>query len=243
MSQQGEVVKVNEGVDDARLRRNSQAFQTPGDGVIKVGELVLSGSLITVNSNTTITTPQQTVLVDVLTSNATVTLPSLEVYAGAQVFIKKTATSGTGQIQVVTPGSETMDGENTEYIRRKAEALTMLCDGTTWNVTNRQYLTSKVDGAIITKSSETYQMVAGELICFGNSVGSATAFILPPAGDYIGLTVYAKKIDSTGFSTFLSRKAGSGETVDGGTQVILVNQYDYVGVISDGSDWHIVAQG
>jgi hypothetical protein len=235
--------RVGVVIHPTRLRRWSDAWQTPGDGVIKIGRQVPKGSLSSVTGNATIVTPQQNIVVNCGNTNTTITLPNTQVYNGAEIRVKIDAGSGTGRVTLQPEvNTETIDGQSSEVLYRAGEAMSLACDGTNWVVTNRYYMTPDWDNAISSKTSGINQVVWPQQILLGTASGSAIYFDLPLAVEYEGVRVYCKKLDATAFIIRLRTKTGSGETIDGAANIDLSNQYDYVSVISDGTNWHIVTR-
>jgi hypothetical protein len=60
---------------------------------------------------------------------------------------------------------------------------------------------------------------------------------LPAPPVSAGRLLYIKKIDSS--SNTVTIDQNSSETIDGGTQYLLYNQYEAVTLICDGTNWHV----
>jgi hypothetical protein len=81
----------------------------------------------------------------------------------------------------------------------------------------------------------------GEVISSDINLVDATAgnilINLPAPPVSAGRLLYIKKIDSS--SNTVTIDQNSSETIDGGTQYLLYNQYEAVTLICDGTNWHV----
>jgi len=89
---------------------------------------------ITVILTTHTAASEDAILVDDDTAGGavTVTLPLAADSGGKLYYIKKLGT--TGSVTIDGNGSETIDGVTTNVLASQYDRLTILCDGTSWNI-------------------------------------------------------------------------------------------------------------
>lgn len=85
-----------------------------------------------------------------------------------------------------------------------------------------------------------YTAVETDDIILCNSSGGAFTVTLPAAATYNGKILTIKKTNSQ--LTAVTVDGNASETIDGQTTIKLTGQYDYICIISDGSNWHISEQ-
>jgi len=108
---------------------SDEGVQTPLG--IAVGVFV-TPAIRTESSSYTIVDGDGTILVDTLSGNVTITMPSV-LLANNYYNIKKIDTSGN-KVIIVTPGSETIDGDAQVEITTQYESLQLITDGSNWFV-------------------------------------------------------------------------------------------------------------
>lgn len=79
-----------------------------------------------------------------------------------------------------------------------------------------------------------YTAAGFSVILADTTTGNITVTLPSPATE---LAYFIKKLDSTGNDVIID---GAGATIDGSLSITLENQYDTLGVVCDGSDWHII---
>lgn len=96
--------------------------------------------------------------------------------------------------------------------------------------------------AVVTVTTTTTLNAAnnGQLIKADATAGAFTVTLLPAATAGNGYEVTVKKIDSS--SNAVTLDADGSETIDGGTDISLPNQFDVVKVRSDGTAWQVLTQ-
>lgn len=87
----------------------------------------------------------------------------------------------------------------------------------------------------------THNVAAGDFTIVGSAGAGAFPINLPAASVLTGRILILKKGDASANAVTVTR-AGA-DTIDGATTVVLANQYEFVGIQSDGADWHIIAFG
>ncbi len=74
-----------------------------------------------------------------------------------------------------------------------------------------------------------------------NAEGGAFTVTLPPAAEFGQRFIRIKKVDVAGNDITISPNGD--ETIDGLLTFVLKEHNEFVAVVSDGSDWHVIGQG
>jgi len=96
---------------------------------------------------------------------------------------------------------------------------------------------ASVDSIVFGDSPYTITDSDGYSTVLADSGSGAITVNLPTAADNEGREILVKKTDSTNNKVTIDGEGA--ETIDGLTTFDLVLQYDYVRVVSDGTEWHI----
>lgn len=91
--------------------------------------------------------------------------------------------------------------------------------------------------ALRTETSD-YSIVQDDFYILADASAGAVTITLPDATTLTGYEYHITKIDATNNVTIDT--TGS-QTIGGSASVTLTNQYEFIKVVSDGSNWHIVA--
>ncbi|MHC5536649.1 hypothetical protein ACYOEI_00060 [Singulisphaera rosea] len=123
----------------AKLLADFQVGSTSKAKIDNAGQVTAAGFASTVASKTsayTVTTSDSVVLCDATSSAFTVTLLSAStVSTGRRFTIKKVDSSGNA-ITIATTSSQTIDGASTKSLSSQWSALTVVSDGSNWQVEN-----------------------------------------------------------------------------------------------------------
>lgn len=89
-------------------------------------------------------------------------------------------------------------------------------------------------------SSTPYSAVDADRLILVNAAGGNISILLPTAvaQQRIGKVFTIKKTDSSGNTVTVTPNGA--ETIDGGNYM-LVNQFQYVSLVGDGANWHIIS--
>jgi hypothetical protein len=171
-------------------------------------------------------------------SDKTVTLPTVADNDGRIVTVKK-VDSDVGNVIVASEGSETIDGSTSDTILSgQYDSVTLQSNGAQWLVLN-----SVKEDALIAAKSADYTILDGD--GYGTvEVTTSTSTItitLPAVANNTGRTISIKKVD--GSTGKVSLNGAGSEEVDGSTtDNELLNQYDVITVISNGTQWLILSE-
>lgn len=87
--------------------------------------------------------------------------------------------------------------------------------------------------------STTTTLTANNQVVLCSASGAAFDVDLPAAASHTGRQYYIKKTDSS--ANIVTIDPNGAETIDGNTNWQLTNQYQYAAIVSDGTNWHLVA--
>ena len=94
-----------------------------------------------------------------------------------------------------------------------------------------EFSTTSVD------SSQTLTSSSGFINILADATSAAIVLTLPSAlGNNVAYSI--KKIDSS--TNFVTIDGYSTETIDGSTTIVLKDQYNYVQIVSDGTNWVVI---
>ena len=144
--------------------------------------------------------------------------------------------AGTGARGVVTTDTQTFGGNKT-FQDSVAAAKTILV-GNTGSANS----TVQVDGSLalaIKAVTGDYTVTAADNTILANTTGSAITITLPATGSIAGRIYTIKKIGSGGIDNQLTISPGGG-TIDGGSSYVIYNDWTYVTLQTDGSNWYII---
>lgn len=91
----------------------------------------------------------------------------------------------------------------------------------------------------VTSHTAAFTMGDADLLALVNATSAPITVTLPPAGGCEGRVAVVKKTDSTSNAAIVSPITG--ETIDGQTSYNIAQQYGALSVVSDGTNWHILA--
>lgn len=90
--------------------------------------------------------------------------------------------------------------------------------------------------SLATKTSD-YSMTTEDVI-LADGASNNVVVTLPDASTLTGKGRWVKRIDASAYSVTVESAGG---TIDGETSIPLYSQYAYVAILSDGTNWHIIA--
>lgn len=102
----------------------------------------------------TATITDYVILLDSSGGTFTVTLPAASGNTGKVFVFKKTDSSLTA-VTIDGDGAETIDGETTTTLDTQYETLTIVCDGSNWEILNRKTIKAAISGGTVTFDAVT----------------------------------------------------------------------------------------
>jgi len=103
------------------------------------------------------------------------------------------------------------------------------------------YSNAAIHKRAITTKTTTYTATLIDDIILCDATSSGFTVTLPAASGLTGKQLIVKKTDSSVNTVIVD--GDSSETIDGDTTKTLFSQYDYITIVSDGSNWVVVDNG
>ncbi len=144
--------------------------------------------------------------------------------------------AGTAARGVVTTGSQAFAGSKT-FQDSVTAAKTMLV-----GATGSANSTVQVDGSIsmaIKTVTANYTVTDTDNTLLANTTGGAIIISLPAPSSIAGRIYTIKKIGTGGIDNQLTITPSSG-TIDGGNSYVIYNDWTYVTLQTDGSNWYVI---
>jgi hypothetical protein len=177
----------------------------------------------------------KTLMVNALTANATINLPSaLSVGNTFKIWIKKTDKS-TNTVTIVPFGGETIDGATTKVLYDYNDFAEIRADGSNWFVGG-----SLIRGTIASTTSALIIGLEDDGKIFNCDASGGAFNITLPACNVVGRGFWVgfKKIDSS--QNEITLKANGSETIDGDADYYVHMQWQYTQIKTDGNNWFIM---
>lgn len=144
--------------------------------------------------------------------------------------------AGTGARGVVTTATQTFAG-NKNFQDSVTAAKTVLV-GTIGSANSTVQVNGSLSLAIKTVST-TYTITGTDNTILANTSSAAFTVTLPAPGSISGRIYTIKKIGNGGIDNALTISPSSG-TIDGGSSYVIYNDYTYVSLQTDGTNWYII---
>lgn len=144
--------------------------------------------------------------------------------------------ASTANRGVVTTASQTFAG-NKAFQDSVAAAKTMLV-GTTGNANSTVQVSGSLSMTISTVTSN-YTLTANDNTVLANTTSGAITITLPAPTNFAGRIYTIKKIGTGGIDNELTITPASG-TIDGGVSYKIYNDWTYVTLQTDGTNWFII---
>lgn len=235
---------------DARDATNNSITGYPVDNVISADDHDFTGLIATVaDLNSTITSGipivtdyaillsnrGKTVLADTLSLDIDVTLLPVATAGNRYRITIKKVDNSLNKVRILTNLSETIDGRSEYFLYDYNDFIEVLCDGSNWEV-----VASQIRGTINLITSTTTISLIDNWVMYNCDAATAVFDVNLPSAVTVGngYEVSFKKLDST--SNHITIKPNGTETIDGETSLILVTQYEFYSIKSDGNNWFII---
>lgn len=144
--------------------------------------------------------------------------------------------AGVAARGVVTTAAQTFAG--TKTFQDTVAAAGAIKVGNTGNANSTMQIDGSVAMAIKTVTS-SYTVTNGDNTILANTTGSAITITLPATTNIAGRIYTIKKIGSGSIDNALTITP-TGSTIDGGTSYIIYNDWTFVTLQTDGSNWYII---
>lgn len=148
--------------------------------------------------------------------------------------VPSASTSARG---VVTTAAQTFGGVKT--FQDSVTATAAIKVGSTGNANSTMQVAGSLSMAIRTISANT-TIDATDNTVLVNTTSGALTITLPSASGISGRIYTIKKIGSGGIDKELTVTPAGSSTIDGGSSYIIYNDYTYVTLQTDGTNWYII---
>jgi len=144
--------------------------------------------------------------------------------------------AATGARGVVTTGTQTFGGN--KNFQDSVTAAKSVLVGTTGSANSTVQVSGSISMAIKTVTG-TYTIAATDNTILVNTTSSAGSLTLPSPSGIAGRIYTIKKIGTGGIDNALTITPSSG-TIDGGSSYVIYNDYTFVALQTDGTNWYII---
>lgn len=220
------------------LTLNSVANTTSADSVLvinngvvqkrKVSEAAFGNAIRSINGNRD--TAQRIAFTSVGT-DLSVSTNSID---SIRLNVPNASTSARG---VVTTAAQTFGGNKT--FQDSVSAAATMKVGSTGTANSTVQVEGSLSMAIRTITSST-TINATDNTVLANTTSGAVTILLPTTSGITGRIYTIKKIGSGGIDKELTITPSGGATIDGGSSYIIYNDYTYVTLQTDGTNWYII---
>lgn len=155
---------------------------------------------------------------------------------GADSIFLNVPNASTGNRGVVTTSSQTFAG-NKSFQDSVAASKTILV-GATGNANSTVQVSGSLSMTITTVTSN-YTLTGTDNTILANTTSGAITLTLPVPGNFPGRIYTIKKIGTGGIDNALTITPASG-TIDGGVSYTIYNDWTYVALQTDGTNWYII---
>jgi hypothetical protein len=155
---------------------------------------------------------------------------------GADSIYLNVPDAGTAARGVVTTATQTFGGNKT--FQDSVSATKTFLAGTTGNANSTVQVAGSLSMAIKSVNAN-YSATAGDNTILANTTTQAFTITLPAPSGIAGRIYTIKKVGSGGIDKELTISPTSG-TIDGGNSYVIYNDWTYVTLQTDGTDWYII---
>jgi hypothetical protein len=155
---------------------------------------------------------------------------------GADSIFLNVPDASAGNRGVVTTASQTFGGSKT--FQDSVAATKAILVGGTGNANSTVQVSGSLSMTITTVTSN-YTLTGDDNTVLANTTSGAITITLPAPGGFAGRIYTIKKIGTGGIDNELTITPASG-TIDGGSSYKIYNDWTYVSLQTDGSNWYII---
>jgi hypothetical protein len=144
--------------------------------------------------------------------------------------------AGTSARGVVTTATQTFGGNKT--FQDSVAATKAILAGSTGNANSTVQIAGSLSMAIKSVTAD-YTVTAGDNTILANTSSASIEITLPSPASFAGRIYTIKKVGNGGLDKELTVTPTSG-TIDGGNSYKIYNDWTYVTLQTDGTDWYII---
>jgi hypothetical protein len=152
-------------------------------------------------------------------------------------YIRVVRTSGTTPLAIGTQQSDPLIFATANAERMRIDPLGRVAIGTT--APNSKFHVAGSISVAITRKTANYTLTDADCIVACDASSGAFTISLPSAVGIAGRIYTIKKVDSSPNAVTVAPR--SGQTIDGATSYVLSVRGQYVTIVSDGSNWLVIA--
>jgi len=177
--------------------------------------------------------------VQTITIGAVATTPDVN---GASIVVDSTSRqiilhpADATHAGIVTAGAQTFGGNKT--FQDSVSASKAILAGTTGNANSTVQIAGSLSMAIKSVTGD-YTVTAADNTILANTSSASITVTLPAPGSFAGRIYTIKKIGNGGLDNELTISPASG-TIDGGSSYKIYNDWTYVTLQTDGTNWYII---
>ena len=200
---------------------------------INSDNMVIEQGIKTIAAAATLTQEDSFIAVNTSGGAVTLTLPACASFIDKEYTIY--VEDATNQVTIDGNGSETINGSTTITLNEQYAFVRIKSNGTSWRIlgASEASINVTISNDVVTKTAN-YTTGIGDDTVIAN--GSSITITLGTAACFAGKKQVIKNINATPCSLATE---GS-ETIDGAASLTLHDQYSFVEVQSDGTNWHVI---
>ncbi|MBS1564935.1 MAG: hypothetical protein JST39_11135 [Bacteroidetes bacterium] len=155
---------------------------------------------------------------------------------GADSVLLNVPDAGTGARGVVTTGTQTFGGN--KNFQDSVNAAKAVLVGTSGAANSTVQVAGSLSMAIKSVTGN-YTVTGADNTILANTTSSAITITLPDPASFSGRIYTIKKIGTGGIDKELTITPATG-TIDGGSSYVIYNDWTYVSLQTDGSNWYVI---
>lgn len=223
---------------NSKLTLNSLTSNTSADSVLVVNNGVVEKRQVSAsafgNAIRSINGNRDTAQRIVFTPSGTDLTISTNGADSVRLNVPSASTTARG---VVTTAAQTFGGNKT--FQDSVAAATTMKVGSTGNANSTMQVAGSLSMAIRSVTANT-TVDASDNTVLVNTTSNALTITLPSASGISGRIYTIKKIGTGGIDKELTINPAGSSTIDGGSSYVIYNDYTYVTLQTDGTNWYII---
>lgn len=218
--------------DNFRVRANGVTYDLLHSGsIIVLSNLGLPYTSVAVN--TLVTSTNCFIDVDASGANRTITLPSAATLTSGFTYIIRKLDSSNNTVIVDPNSTQTIDGVTTYTLTKQYETLTIVSNGTNWDIW------SAYNNQLYVAQTATFTVGPRDTVISVSTAAGAVTANLPTAVGIAGREITIKK--TTNDANFLTLDGSGSETIEG-VSTYIITSIGEVTIYSNGANWLVKSE-